>query len=427
MTAISLVLLTLALAAPEAKPAKAAAPSGQAAKFKLKPGATGQVCLDCHGDFQDVVKKASVHTPVKSRDCSGCHNPHASDHGKLLAAEPGQVCALCHDVVPANAKSKHKVISDKGCSACHDAHASANKYQLLKPQAELCGSCHKPITDGAAKSKYKHKPLEQQGCVACHEPHGSAKAGHLLKGEVPALCLGCHKTTTPIFAKAHLNYPVAKSNCTSCHDPHGSDKRGMLYNKVHPPVAKMMCGACHEPAGSANPLATKEQAPQLCKACHGPKMAEMLDKKRVHQPVLEGKSCLTCHGPHASRQNGLLRANAVVVCGTCHADTIRRSEKALEKHEPVETGNCAACHDPHGGGGALLFVKQDRVELCAQCHDWAQHSTHPIGAKAIDPRNKNLRLDCLSCHRAHGTEFKKLMPYGTQTELCVKCHETYRR
>ncbi|HKZ46466.1 MAG TPA: cytochrome c3 family protein [Thermodesulfobacteriota bacterium] len=47
-------------------------------KFKLKTGARGKICLDCHVLFQDKLKSPFVHTPVKTGECSGCHNPHSS-------------------------------------------------------------------------------------------------------------------------------------------------------------------------------------------------------------------------------------------------------------------------------------------------------------------------------------------------------------
>ena len=74
-----------------------------------------------------------------------------------------------------------------------------------------------------------------------------------------------------------------------------------------------------------------------------------------------------------------------------------------------------------------MFVNTDRIELCGTCHDWQKHSTHPIGDKRKDPRNRNLTLECASCHRAHGTGAKHLVPYAKVTDLCTKCHEQYRR
>jgi predicted CXXCH cytochrome family protein len=49
-----------------------------------------------------------VHTPVKAGDCADCHDPHASEHGKLLEAEPERICAKCHgSMVPDKANSAH--------------------------------------------------------------------------------------------------------------------------------------------------------------------------------------------------------------------------------------------------------------------------------------------------------------------------------
>jgi predicted CXXCH cytochrome family protein len=61
-------------------------------------------------------------------------------------------------------------------------------------------------------------------------------------------------------------------------------------------------------------------------------------------------------------------------------------------------------------------------EVCAKCHEWGKHSAHPLGAKAVDQRNRNLTLDCLSCHRTHGTPFKHLAHFDTKKDLCVQCH-----
>ncbi|HSN92770.1 MAG TPA: cytochrome c3 family protein [Anaeromyxobacteraceae bacterium] len=405
-----------------ASPAAAAAP----AAFKLKPGAEGSLCLDCHPNFAAVLKQPVVHTPVRSKDCTGCHNPHASSHGKFLAAEGGAVCLSCHaKIVPEAARSAHRPVVEGKCTACHDPHASANKFVLLKPANDLCAGCHGKVAAAAAKAKFKHQPVVQ-GCTTCHDPHGSAKSARLLENDVPGLCVGCHKTDRQIFAKAHMDYPVAKADCTSCHDPHGSNVRGMLFDTVHPPVAKGGCVQCHEPPSSKTALATKSAAPQLCRGCHGQKLGAMMEKARVHRPVADG-SCLACHGPHATREKGLLRGGMVGVCGSCHGDTIRRQELSPTKHDPVRDGQCTVCHDPHSSDRPLALREADQTVSCGACHDWLTHSSHPMGDKVPDPRNRNLRLQCLSCHRAHGTEYKHLMPFATTTDLCTKCHEKFKR
>ncbi len=399
----------------------------QASKFKLKTGASGQICLECHNAFAATLKKASVHTPVKSRQCTGCHNPHATEHAKLLDAEPSETCLNCHPgITPSAPKSVHKPVAEKRCTGCHDPHASANKFNLTKPGNDLCAGCHQKIVTAAGKAKVKHRPV-QQGCVVCHAPHGSGVSSDILRKSVPALCAGCHKLDKPLFAKQHVNYNVANSNCVSCHDPHGSDRRGILYDKVHAPVAKGMCAQCHDVPGSPNQFKPKQQGLSLCRGCHNQKVNDIMDKSRVHTPVVEGTGCLTCHAAHASKAKGLLRGGTVTVCGSCHADTLKRQELSATKHQPVADAACGACHDPHSSNAPLMLANPDIVEGCGSCHDWLTHSSHPMGEKAKDPRNRNLRVQCLSCHRGHGTEFKRMLLSATQTDLCVKCHEQYKR
>jgi predicted CXXCH cytochrome family protein len=150
-------------------------------------------------------------------------------------------------------------------------------------------------------------------------------------------------------------------------------------------------------------------------------------KERVHGPLLSGDGCLTCHRPHASSGKGLLSGPIGKVCGKCHADTARRHERSETKHKPVQDGDCSACHDPHASATSFLVKKASIFEMCAECHDWQKHSTHPIGEKVKDPRNPNVTMQCLSCHRSHGTEYQHMIPFATITNLCVQCHEGFKR
>ena len=397
----------------------------RAVEFKLKPGAYAKLCQECHDNFKEKLKKPFVHTPVK-KECTGCHNPHTSSNGKFLLSDAKSICLRCHKgVVPENALSVHKPVAEGGCMKCHDPHSANNKNNLLLAGNALCLSCHKTFAEGIAKVKFKHSPVEK-GCTTCHDPH-AARQGALLKNTVTALCTGCHRTDRPVFLKQHMNYPVANSNCVGCHDPHGSDQPGLLYNNVHRPVASRMCNQCHNEPNSKNPLAVKKEGFELCRGCHNTMMNESLGKKRLHWPMLSKAGCLSCHSPHAAPRKGLLKASQLVLCGKCHADTIKRQEKSPTKHEPVQFGMCTSCHDPHASDTQFLAKKGAVVDMCGTCHDWMKHSTHPIGDKVIDPRNRNLTVQCLSCHRSHGTEYKHMLPFPTTTDLCVECHEKFRR
>jgi predicted CXXCH cytochrome family protein len=414
-------------------------------KFKLKPGAQGKLCLECHDAFKDKLKRPFVHTPVKTGECTGCHNPHTSSHGKLLDEDPNKICDKCHEgIVPKNPKSSHKVVMDGNCVKCHDPHASNNKFVLIKAGNALCFDCHKNVGNAVTKAKFKHNPVEK-GCINCHNPHASTKANYLLKDNLVTLCVSCHKTDRPSFQKQHMNYPVAKSDCSSCHDPHGSDKVGILFDNVHQPVSNKMCNQCHEASASPDALKTKRAGFELCRGCHAKMMNDTFNKNRIHWPLVDKVGCLNCHETHASRYKKLLMGDMKTLCGKCHQDTMdlqtklaekERQEKAAAKdsaikgaltHPPIREGNCEVCHISHASGSVFLLRQPSLIELCGTCHDWLKHTSHPMGEKVVDSRNKNLRVDCLSCHRSHGTGYRHLIPFPTITDLCVQCHKQYKR
>jgi len=423
-----------------------AAPAAHAQNpFRLKLGAQGKICLDCHPGFQNKLTSKFVHTPVKTGQCVGCHSPHTSAHGKLLSASPNAICATCHaSVVPAGAVSRHKVVIEGNCVTCHDPHASSNKANLLKAGNALCVGCHTGVGDTAAKARFKHIPVSD-GCLTCHNPHASDKAAHLLKAAVPALCLGCHKPDSPRFTQQHAGYPVARADCASCHDPHGSNTAAILFDTVHPPVAAKRCSQCHNAATAAEPFATRRAGFELCRGCHSAMVNEAFSKSRVHWPLVDRTGCLNCHEPHASRQKKLLNVAEGGLCGRCHRDTAdyqaRLAEKARQErpdskvkvekgalaHSPVQEGRCTTCHTPHASDSVRLLRNASVVDGCGACHDWLKHNSHPVGEKYVDMRNRNRSVDCLSCHRAHGTGYRYLITFPTPTELCVQCHKQLRR
>ncbi|MCB2183891.1 MAG: hypothetical protein KQH63_17820 [Desulfobulbaceae bacterium] len=396
-------------------------------EFKLKAGASGKICLSCHDGLQEKMKKAFVHSPLADGDCIGCHNPHTSSFDKLMSASTDDICYTCHDsVIPENARSVHKVVADGACTSCHDPHAADNEANLLKKGSELCYECHQTLAAKIQENKYGHPPV-RKNCVGCHDAHGSEKNVSLLNDGSPALCLKCHATDKSTFKKLHRNYPVQKADCTSCHDPHGSNTAAMLYDNVHEPVAKRNCERCHVAASSSKPFSLKASGNETCLACHYEMMTGVLNKTHIHWPVVDKKGCMNCHTPHASAEKKLMKEPMITVCGSCHADTVARQERATTKHPPVAEGECSQCHSPHSSNNQFIMKKDSLIETCAECHEWQTHTTHPIGEEYVDPRNKNITVQCASCHRTHGTEHKHFIYYATTNELCVQCHVRFRR
>jgi DmsE family decaheme c-type cytochrome len=403
------------------------APVNAAREVRLKPGAIAKICVGCHDEFEDILKRPFLHTPVAEGECAGCHNPHTSKHAMLLAAESGEICRDCHDeMFEGEPKSAHEVFVEGKCASCHDPHGAENEMNLIRSGRSLCFECHGDLGERIAGNEFEHDPVTED-CLECHNPHTSKRSPKLLVDAVPALCLECHETNDPEFRKVHENYPVHKARCTSCHDPHGSNTAAILFDNVHEPVAERECGECHRRPTSASPFALKDVGFEICEGCHYDLVADALNQARVHWPLLDDKGCINCHTPHASPEDSLLRAPMIEVCGRCHADTVERQARSETEHPPIAEGECSECHSPHSSDNLFLANESTSIELCATCHEWQAHSTHPIGEKIVDPRNANLTLQCLSCHRAHGTEYEHFLYFETTDDTCTQCHTDFRR
>jgi predicted CXXCH cytochrome family protein len=82
---------------------------------------------------------------------------------------------------------------------------------------------------------------------------------------------------------------------------------------------------------------------------------------------------------------------------------------------------CGDCHKVHGSDIPMMF-KKGPLELCAECHKRHEQFTHPIGEKALDPRNLEA-MSCITCHDpCTGTMFKFNLRGSAERGLCIQCH-----
>jgi predicted CXXCH cytochrome family protein len=395
--------------------------------FKLKKGARAKLCVECHDGFEETLKRRYLHTPLSEGDCTGCHDPHTSNHEKLLAAASGALCYECHDdLQKPEGRSVHEVFAEGKCAECHDPHGSDNKNILVAAGSALCFGCHEELGKRIGENEFGHEPVEED-CLECHSPHASEDNPKLLVASQPALCIECHEVDKAKFKTVHHNYPVETGRCSACHDPHGSDTEAVLFDNVHDPVAEGECDECHMEATSDSPLSLKDSGYEICEGCHYEDIIEMFNQPRVHWALLDKDGCINCHSPHGSANDSLLKEPMISVCASCHPDTVARQERAATPHPPVADGECTECHSPHGSESLFILNETSILEVCGECHEWQAHSTHPIGPEVLDPRNENITVECSSCHRSHGTEYKHFIYFQNKDDLCVQCHIDYRR
>ena len=332
-------------------------------------------------------------------------------NGKADAQPDTCVTAKCHTALGKD-KAVHNPVKEGMCTTCHLAtqvtgkttkHPGNLSFSLAQRGAELCAMCHEPKN----KKKVVHAPIQGGDCTSCHNPHQSPNKA-MLKDTVPKLCFQCHPgsmTKSPV-----MHPPVAAGDCSSCHDNHQSDFPNRL-------VA----------GGNA-----------LCFMCHPDKEEGIKTKKSVHPPVAQ--SCVLCHSPHGSANKAMLIAPVPSLCSNCHPSQAGLTHRALTKHGPMNDARvCMNCHDPHFADSPRLLVKPQQ-ELCLGCHDKELDTERGkiVNMKSFLSENKNghgpvKTGDCVACHNPHGSDnwrvLSKYYPSDFYTSysdgkyaLCFSCH-----
>ena len=190
-------------------------------------------CNSCHPSIAKRMNAKVQHGVMKdAAACGNCHSPHASDVEKILLRLPYDQCVNCHakdGMKDSSGKPmtnfkkwlaenpvQHAPVAQKDCSACHQPHGSDHTRLLLAEYPPefyapfepanyaLCFTCHdeKMVTsaetmtetrfrDGSKNLHFAHVNRQDRGriCRACHEVHAS-KLPYLIRDSVPYGSMG---------------------------------------------------------------------------------------------------------------------------------------------------------------------------------------------------------------------------------------------
>jgi predicted CXXCH cytochrome family protein len=247
-------------------------------KMLLKADSVNELCMKCHdakSTFEAKAKKLFVdmklevkHKPIVEKSCLECHDAHTADHKSLLSFDGKMdLCLDCHDKEKekvTHSKFKHGGVntSQKKCLECHNPHATQHKKLLKKDPVATCLECHnkevKSDEDGGMLMNMKkhfdenpnwHKPIKdpKKGCSACHEPHGSDNFSILKKSftknfyanleNKDFFCFECHnesKITKRVIKSNENNVTSFRDGEINLHQLHVNDRKGRS------------CRACHD-------------------------------------------------------------------------------------------------------------------------------------------------------------------------------------
>lgn len=282
-----------------------------------------ELCATCHQPAQ--FQGEYVHGPVVLGACVVCHEPHASAEPALLRQSERETCLSCHAEVLGETEDEQGVIThthaalDQGCSGCHDPHASDHRFQLRELAPRLCMTCHEDqVQQTLEGAKVVHGAvLQEGGCNVCHEPHRS-RLPNLQRATQPKLCLDCHnrpmktdETGAVLANMASLlehnpdhHGPIREGSCTACHSAHSADRFRLLIDDYPPDFYApfkvetfSLCFKCHIPD-----LVLKDQGRGLTQFRDGDTNLHWL-----HVNQEKGRTCRACHEVHASRRPAHVR------------------------------------------------------------------------------------------------------------------------
>ena len=235
-----------------------------------------------------------------------------------------------------------------------------------------------------------------------------------LRGATGALCLLCFAVlpiaNLRVAAEQTTEHPfiepdaIKSETCLTCHP----DKREGKF--VHSAVA-MGCESCHQAASEngKTSMALVATGGELCAMCHKAKKDPVL-----HRPYRDGQ-CLICHDPHTSNFPRQARAETNVLCLSCHG--VNRPDVKINRE--VKTVSLL--------GSQTLTFEDYRLATKIGL-DRSGTSGHPIMGHPItgkDPRKKDARLSCLSCHTSHSSALPNLMPADVNPDAgsCGQSHQ----
>jgi len=112
-------------------------------RAQLKTKTDTQTCYGCHQTMRAKAQKTSHH-PVREgkMNCSSCHNPHEGSRPKMLKAESvNEQCYQCHAEKRGPFLFEHAPVRED-CVSCHDPHGTNHKRLLAQKLPNLCWNCH---------------------------------------------------------------------------------------------------------------------------------------------------------------------------------------------------------------------------------------------------------------------------------------------
>jgi len=158
---------------------------------------------------------------------------------------------------------------------------------------------------------------------------------------------------------------------------------------------------------------------EACLACHGPDAEEehAINTAGLSASPHKDLKCQDCHSAITGAPHTMEMLKEKASCGTCHSDQMEQLLKSTHSKKDRARDDhptCILCHgsgDPHAITAGARWTRQQKVEICSQCH----RQSHRMQRYGVDP-------DAVPSYEEsfHG---KALLRFGNlQVAICTDCH-----
>ena len=264
----------------------------------------------------------------------------------------------------------------------------AHAQSTVAPEAEVCKNCHEDYVK--AYFGTKHGTTADGRTPTCTTCHGAGALEHAKQGGGRGVggVMGFNDPKVAADQKTQV--------CLSCHQ---GGKRTHWQMSMHA-ARDVACSSCHQVHAAHDRARDKQTQFEVCFDCHKEQRAQFNRPSR--HPIREGKvACSDCHNPHGGAgEKMMVRDNVNDTCYSCHME---KRGPFVRTHAPVQE-NCAICHNPHGTTNDNL-LKVRSPFLCQQCHEPTSHRGSMGNPAATTGTSAGLiARGCANCHtNIHGT------------------------
>lgn len=166
--------------------------SAKSAQAQLVTKVDSDLCFTCHKSERAKAQRTSHH-PVREgkMSCASCHNPHDGSRPKMIQADSvNDLCYKCHAEKRGPFLFEHAPVREE-CTTCHEPHGTNHRRLLAQKMPNMCWTCHFTGSGHFAQNTNADRHGTEQGGYQVAPP-GTSNFPTINSRMIEKSCNNCH-------------------------------------------------------------------------------------------------------------------------------------------------------------------------------------------------------------------------------------------